>query len=362
MTTDISQTMAEAMRLIRAGRLGEATAQLRQGRGTSAMPSADLPSAGAGFADLRSHLPKDLQGLQGLQGLLRQRTPAEPLPDGAAFLERRFTDRAGSRDYRLYVPSRAGAEPMPLVVMLHGCTQDPADFAAGTGMNRQAERHGLLIAYPEQPQTANPSRCWNWFEPGHQRHGQGEPALIAGITRDILREHPVDPGRVYIAGLSAGGAAALAMALLYPDLYAAAGVHSGLPFGAAQDMNSAFAAMRQGDAPGRQIGAAPAVPTIVFHGTQDGTVHPRNAMRIIDQIRQTTAPLPVERHAVNNGHAYTRTVYADGSGRAMHEHWAVQGAGHAWFGGSAAGSYTDPKGPDASAEMIRFFLQHRVQA
>ncbi len=357
MNSPLSASMAEAMRLIRAGRLGEATAQLRGGHATP-------PN---GLADLRAHLPQGLANLEGLknfkglEGLLGQQAPVEePLPDGAAFLDRRFANQSGARSYRLYVPSTAAAAPLPLVVMLHGCTQNPVDFAAGTRMNVLAERHGLLVAYPEQPSSANQQRCWNWFEPAHQRRDAGEPDLIAGITRAVMQDHPVDPARVYVAGLSAGGAAALAMALLHPELYAAAGVHSGLPFGAAQDMPSAFAAMRQGNAPGSAHRAARTVPTILFHGSQDGTVHPRNASRIIEQLRQHSdaGAASTERGTVPGGHDFSRTVHVDRQGLPLHEQWTVHGAGHAWFGGSPSGSHTDPRGPDASAEMIRFFLEH----
>jgi poly(hydroxyalkanoate) depolymerase family esterase len=246
--------------------------------------------------------------------------------------------------------------------MLHGCTQSPEDFAAGTGMNRLAETHNFLVLYPGQDQAANPSRCWNWFSPADQRRGSGEPALIAGATRKVMREFAVDPRRVYIAGLSAGGAAASIMADAYPDLYAAVGVHSGMASGAASDLPSAFAAMRRGaqgtiarDLNGRTV------PTIVFHGDQDGTVHPRNGEAVVDQAAAgERLETREERGRSPGGQTWRRVSHVDSQGRTIIEHWVVEDAGHAWSGGSPAGSYTDPRGPDASAEMVRFFLDHRL--
>jgi poly(hydroxyalkanoate) depolymerase family esterase len=295
---------------------------------------------------------------------------SEPLPDGAEFRQGSYSNHAGSRTYKLYVPSGRQGQTLPLVVMLHGCTQSPDDFAAGTRMNTLAEEHGCLIAYPAQAASANPSKCWNWFEAKDQARDRGEPALIAGITRQIMRDYPVDPARVYVAGLSAGGAAAAIMAATYPDLYAAVGVHSGLAPGAAGDMPSAFAAMRNAAAPPHARAGRPArseqgrvVPTIVFHGDQDRTVHPSNGDRVIAHARaagptQLQPTATVQRARVASGRAYRRTLHADANSRPVHEQWVVHGAGHAWAGGSPAGSYTDPQGPDASREMLRFFLEH----
>jgi poly(hydroxyalkanoate) depolymerase family esterase len=250
--------------------------------------------------------------------------------------------------------------------MLHGCTQSPDDFAAGTRMNAIAEGQTCLVAYPAQASNANPAKCWNWFRPSDQRRGQGEPSLIAGITRQVMRDYVVDPGRVYVGGLSAGAAAAAVMGAAYPDLFAAIGVHSGLACGAASDMPSAFAAMRQGESPStHDISAAaaqgPTVPTIVFHGDCDTTVHPRNSDHVIARAKGTTsAQTKVHRGQIPGGHAYTRTLHVDASGRTILEQWEIHGAGHAWSGGSPAGSYTDPRGPDAAREMLRFFLEHRI--
>jgi poly(hydroxyalkanoate) depolymerase family esterase len=243
--------------------------------------------------------------------------------------------------------------------MLHGCTQSPEDFAAGTRMNFLAEEQNCVVVYPEQPSGANQSKCWNWFRIGDQQRGGGEPSLIAGITRQIMRDHKIDPKRVYVAGLSAGGAAAAIMATTYPDLYAAAGIHSGLACGAARDLPSAFVVMRQGGGAGASAGGASPVPTIVFHGDRDTTVHPNNGDRILEQsVKATNPTTKVLRGQVPHGHAYTRTTLADAGGRAVCEHWNIHGAGHAWSGGSPAGSYTDPRGPDATREMLRFFREH----
>jgi poly(hydroxyalkanoate) depolymerase family esterase len=288
-----------------------------------------------------------------------------PVPDGARFEEHSYANAAGRRSYKLYVPSGYHGQALPLMVMLHGCKQSPDDFAAGTRMNDLAEEQTFLVAYPAQPQSANPSRCWNWFNTADQQRDQGEPSLIAGITHAVMRDVAIEPGRVFIAGLSAGGAAAAVMGATYPDLYAAIGVHSGLACGAASDIPSAFAAMRQGQSSPangsrRNGGSGVAIPTIVFHGDRDAIVNPVNGDEVIAQSRaaadlQTT----VTRGEAAGGMSYTRIVQADERGRPMLEQWILHGAGHAWSGGSPAGSYTDPHGPDASREMMRFFLQQR---
>jgi poly(hydroxyalkanoate) depolymerase family esterase len=307
----------------------------------------------------------DIGGLSGLNGLggAGLRPAAEPLPDGASFTTATFSNQAGSRDYKLYVPAKRTGQPMPLVVMLHGCTQSPDDFAAGTRMNALAEEQGCIVVYPQQPSSANAQKCWNWFTPNDQGRDRGEPSIIAGITRQIIAEHPVDATRVYVAGLSAGGAAAAIMGAAYPDLYAAVCVHSGLPVGAARDIPSAFAAMRQG---GGGTGAASSrpVPTIVFHGDKDSTVNLRNGDAVVAQAKASASGLTSKvesgQATAPNGHGYSRTVHADASGKALCEQWTIKGAGHAWAGGSSSGSYTDPRGPDASREMLRFFFEHSL--
>jgi poly(hydroxyalkanoate) depolymerase family esterase len=317
---------------------------------------AHVPEALRGFLD-RMGQPGSAFNLDGLVGPAPARAPA-PLPEGARFEEKTFANEAGSRAYKLYIPSGYAGQPVPLVVMLHGCTQSPDDFAAGTQMNELAEEQRFLVAYPAQAQSANVSKCWNWFNAADQQRDRGEPSLIAGITRQIMRDFSVEPGRVYVAGLSAGGAAAAIMGSAYPELYAAVGVHSGLACGAARDMPSAFAAMRQGGAP-HHSGTKQPVPTIVFHGDRDTTVNPVNGDQVIAQSKAgSDLRSTVSRGQAPGGISYTRTVECDDSGHPMLEHWVLHGAGHAWSGGSPAGSYTEPQGPDASREMMRFFLEH----
>jgi poly(hydroxyalkanoate) depolymerase family esterase len=315
---------------------------------------------------IRFKRPGAVVGLRGLERPTPVSTP-DIAPKGGKFIDATYSNRAGSRAFKLYIPSRYHGQPLPLVVMLHGCTQSPDDFAAGTRMNLVAEEHTCLVVYPAQPSEANAAKCWNWFRQSDQQRGQGEPSLIAGITRQVMRDYAVDPERVYVGGLSAGAAAAAVMGATYPDLYAAVGVHSGLACGAAKDLPSAFVAMRQGGSPGSsRFGdisevptRRPAIPTIVFHGDRDTTVHPRNGDHVIAQSKgATNLQETVHRGRVPGGHSYTRTIHADARGRAVSEHWEIHGAGHAWSGGSTAGSYTDPRGPDAAREMLRFFLEH----
>ncbi len=327
-----------------------------------AMGVRPAPEALRGFLDQVSHgeLKLPASGLRGLS----PGAPRVPVPDGAQFLAATFSNEAGSRPYKLYVPSGYhSGRPAPLIVLLHGCTQSPDDFAAGTRMNEAAEEHSCLVVYPGQTASANMQKCWNWFSEGDQQRGQGEPSLIAGITRQVMRDYAVDTRRVYVAGLSAGGAAAAIMGDAYPDLFAAIGVHSGLACGAARDMPSAFAAMQGIGAPGTSAAPSGAqrqiVPAIVFHGDRDSTVNPRNADAVVAQSVQAAA---LSKHAEQGrapgGHAYSRTLSTDAAGRTVIEQWVVHGGGHAWFGGSATGSYTDPRGPDATREMLRFFLEH----
>lgn len=406
MNASNAQLMAEATRLTRAGRLKEATALLLRAHtrpsGTVAPSSSPagserigaLPAPGhngqqrpatedrmadhprhaghahPGSGPLREAFRDFLKrggpapGMGGQDGLATRPSARAPVkvPDGARFESHHFANAAGSRTYKLYIPAGYQGEPLPLVVMLHGCTQSADDFAAGTRMNELAEASRFLVAYPEQPASANPSRCWNWFNADDQQRDRGEPSLIAGITRQIVGDFNISPGCVYVAGLSAGGAAAAVMGATYPELYAAIGVHSGLACGAATDMPSAFAAMRSG-APGAAPGggAAPTQPTIVFHGDRDNTVSPVNGEQIITQaMAAARLTRRTEQGQAPDGMAYTRTAYRDTGTRTVLEHWTLHGAGHAWSGGSQEGSYADPRGPDASREMLRFFQQHRV--
>lgn len=291
-------------------------------------------------------------------------SPSEK-PQPGAFTAGRFTHPVGSRDYKLYIPSGYHGQALPLVVMLHGCTQNSDDFAAGTEMNRLAEEQLCCVLYPAQPMTANSSKCWNWFKAEDQQREGGEPTIIAAMARQIIDTHGLDETRVYVAGLSAGAAMATTLAMTYPDLFAAVGVHSGLPHGVAQSLPDALSAMQGGSGPlggGKIQGThwASDVPVIIFHGDRDTTVHPSNAERVAAQYRQSSqAGAEVEQGSVANGHSYTRTTHHNAKGKPHMEQWRIHGAGHAWSGGSAKGSYTDPKGPNATQEMLRFFLQHQ---
>ena len=304
--------------------------------------------------------------------------PAEqPLP--GEFVTRSFTNPAGTRTYKLYVPagySGKAAEPVPVVVMLHGCTQSPDDFAAGTRMNALAEEHGFLVVYPAQAANANGSKCWNWFRAEDQGRDRGEPSLIAGITREVAANYHVDERRIFVAGLSAGAAMAVILGTTYPDLYAAVGAHSGLPYAAAHDIPSAFGAMaggttkagmtRRTTSTAGRPDAARGMPTIVFHGDRDRTVDVRNGAAIVEQATgahpdDRSLRATVHKGEATAGRTHSRTVYADAGSWPVVEQWVLHGAGHAWSGGSPQGTFTDAGGPDASAEMIRFFfLQPRA--
>jgi poly(hydroxyalkanoate) depolymerase family esterase len=353
MRPDANPTMAEALRLTRSGRLAEATAVLQRGlagAGTAG-PGESTPAQSAP-GHPRRHLPVSADRSAAWESVAR----ASPGP-AREIRHLSHTTSAGTRTYDLYVPTGCGGEPRPLVVMLHGGKQNGQDFATGTLMNELAERHTFLVAYPEQSKAANPGGYWNWFRAADQLAGAGEPSIIAGITREVMRDLAVDPTRVYVAGLSAGGAMAAVMAATYPDLYAAAGVHSGIGYRAAHDAGSAFGAMRTGGSPARSS----AVPLIVIHGDRDTIVAPVNAGKVIasrlavGDVTDQDAPV-TERS--DSGRSYTRTVHRNREGLAVAESLIVHGGGHAWYGGSPAGSYTDPAGPHASAEMIRFFSQH----
>ena len=357
--------MEDVLRLTRSGRIGEATALLRGGlTGDGAASDArrappPAPGAKRGRPARKATPTSDVLDLVPPKTAGRAWTfPAEPREAPSAggrgrFEWREVANAAGSRRYKLYVPDGAADKPRPLVVMLHGCTQSPDDFAAGTRMNAVADEMGVLVAYPEQRAAHNSSKCWNWFKPGDQRRGAGEASLLAAVVDDVARDLSVDRARVFVAGLSAGGAAAAVLAQEYPDVFRGAGVHSGLACGAARDLPSALAAMKQG-APARP-GSRPQVPTIVFHGSADKTVAPANARHILAGSIAGLAAPSVEHGRAPGGAAYTREVWRDGQG-ARAEAWTIEGAGHAWSGGSASGSYTDPRGPDASRAMIEFFL------
>ena len=291
-----------------------------------------------------------------------QAPAARPAPPPGGFTSHSYTNAAGTRAYKLYAPTMLEGSP-PMLVMLHGCTQSADDFAAGTRMNTLADAHGFLVVYPEQAAGANVSKCWNWFQTQDQARGGTEPGLIAGIVQEVAARHGADPRRIFVAGLSAGAAMAVILGQTHPDVFAAVGAHSGLPYGSAHDIPSALAAMNGGRGAAAASKLAQAVPTIVFHGDRDHTVQQSNGSLIAQQaiaayddkgadlLETMTDP-----GTSPGGRSYSRTVHADPQGRACVESWTLHGAGHAWSGGSASGSYTDGTGPDASAEMLRFFL------
>ncbi|MBR1225101.1 PHB depolymerase family esterase [Bradyrhizobium sp. AUGA SZCCT0176] len=385
-------TIREATRLTHAGQLAEATALLQRmlrgerapdvtprTPGRAALPGREPLTIDVKANDVevgsahRAQTPRRLQPLfdrtkdgswLGMRGVKRTPpSPSEIVPEGRKFTEAAYSNPAGSRVYKLFVPSGYKGQPRPLVVMLHGCTQSPDDFAAGTRMNFVAEEQTCFVVYPTQSSDANQSKCWNWFRTADQQRAVGEPSLIAGITRQVMRDYSIDPKRAYVAGLSAGAAAAAIMGATYSDLYAAVGIHSGLACGPATDVPSAFAAMRQGGVAGRRVisGNGPPVPTIIFHGDRDTTVHPNNGGQVLEQaIGTTRTQETVHRGQIPGGHEYTRTTHTYAGGHEILEHWNIHGGAHAWSGGSPAGSYTDPQGPDATREMLRFFLGHSL--
>ncbi len=324
-------------------------------------PMPDMASHKAAAANMLKRFRAGAKG--GWRGVMQDVEDVEEVsPDPALpgqFLSRSCTNAAGTRKYKLYVPSGYKGEPLPLIVMLHGCKQNPDDFAKGTNMNALAEEHGFLVAYPGQVHSANGSNCWNWFQEKDQRRDAGEPSIIADITREIIRDYKVDSDKVYVTGLSAGGAMAVVMGTAYPDLYAAIGVHSGLPLGSAHDVPSVFAAMKSGAQAPAVIKSGKPVPVIVFHGDRDSTVNKRNGEQVIAQClggEGDAASTAVEKAKSPQGRSYSVARRQDANGRTIAEHWTIHGAGHAWAGGKKTGSYTDPKGPDASREMVRFFL------
>ena len=393
MNSDFAQAMRRALDRTRAGSLNEVTAGIQAalsgqpwleeeegGVAQTPAPRSDgaLPHS-KHDGDHESPIPpkaprrslkqvvealmkKRPSGLASLLSGTGRRAPSAPpeIPERAEFQSRTFASAQGTRAYKLYVPGSRADGVRGLVVMLHGCTQTPEDFAAGTGMNEVAERVGLLIAYPAQTKADNSSACWNWFRPGDQLRGQGEPAILAGLTRALISEFAVDPEMVFVAGFSAGGAMAAVMAATYPDLFAADGVHSGLAHGAASDVVSAFAAMRGEARPvhstaGRS-GDRTAVRSIVFHGRADRTVHVVNGERVMRANGQDLARAEAMPTGVLSERTVERRIWRTADGMSEAELWLIEGAGHAWAGGRPEGSYTDPAGPDASAEMIRFFL------
>jgi poly(hydroxyalkanoate) depolymerase family esterase len=325
--------------------------------------------------------------------------PAPRLPWSGPYL---FTSAAGRRPYFVHTPIRHEiGTPAPLVVVLHGCSQTPRGIAISTQWNDLADEHGFVVVYPGQtlaverdavvgqPQDPDPSwqdgngdHCWNWFLPGHQRRDAGEPAIIAGITGAVVADTgrwTIDPTRVYMAGMSAGGAMAVILGATYPELYAAIGVHSGLEYEAATDVVSAFQVLAgggpdpvdRGRRAYRAMGEhARVVPAFVVQGTLDLRVNPVNGDQVVSQWLETNrlasggavsadfaAPTTDTRfpEPVPGGHPYRVRAWTDDRGRTIQEYWTVDGMGHAWSGGYWLGSFADPRGPSATRAMYSFF-------
>jgi poly(hydroxyalkanoate) depolymerase family esterase len=356
---DFLQQMREATQLLQRAGPTDATAAIQRAlRGTSVPMTADAQNNGAkDFLNSgQISFPKE--------SIIDAEFVDSPIVGSGEFLSASLRNQAGSRDYKIYIPSRydkTADSTYPLIIMLHGCKQDPDDFAAGTMMNEIAEEHGCIVVYPAQTNAKNMSYCWNWFNSSDQQRDRGEPSIIADITRRVMDEYQVDRRRVYVAGLSAGGAMAAIMGQAYPDLFAAVGIHSGLAVGAASDVASAFAAMNTGASASKyHANHIPvARPIIVFQGDSDTTVHPKNAPQVLSQFAGDGVDVITQNHKTSHGCNYTKTIYRDSNGKEIAEQWLIHGAGHAWSGGSVAGSYTDPKGPCASREMLRFFLAQR---
>lgn len=361
MSSRLHNAVRDALSLVRKSNLVEATALIR-----------------AALASAKTAPPHEVSNSNLLSAALPQSTAEEtytwkrketrksvsekaPETYGGTgqFTSRNYHHVERDLTYMLYIPSNNSGNERSLLLMLHGCTQNPKDFALGTQMNRLADEFNIIVAYPLQPQSANSSGCWNWFDERHQKHGSGEPAMLASLAENLSGEFNISDKRVFAAGLSAGGAMAEILASTYPQQFAAVGVHSGLPHGAATSLVNAFSAMKGSskfERRSRKKGTRQS-RRIVFHGSSDATVHPSNGERIVNQSRQDSIKLKeIEITNVINGRNVSRTILEDQNGMPIVEQWVVTGGGHAWFGGNSRGSYSDPKGPDASREMVRFFL------
>ncbi len=298
-----------------------------------------------------------------------------------------YNDPVGKHLYFVYTPqSYQVGTAVPLLVMLHGCTQTAQDFATGTAMNQLAEQYGFIIVYPQQTSNYNQNLCWNWFVPANQLRGSGEPASIVGIIQTMQQNTAlwtIDPTRIYVAGLSAGAAMSVILGVTYPDVFAAIGVHSGLEYKAATNLSSGWRAMQRGGPDPQQQGLAAyaamsslarIVPTIVLHGTNDTTVAPVNGDQAVQQWMETdqlasqntytpdfTRPTHVTSGQVPGGFAYVVATWANANGGDVQAYWKIRGMGHAWSGGSSAGTYTDSRGPNASLALYNFFVAHSLE-
>ena len=318
--------------------------------------------------------------------LLLQVLPKARADSSGIWQQYTYNGPAGSRPYFVYTPANYQVgTAVPLMVMLHGCTQTPADFAAGTQMDQLADQKQFIVVYPQQTSTYNQEKCWNWFDSADQSRGNGEPAIIAGIVQAVEQttsQWTIDTHRIYAAGLSAGAAMTVILGATYPDIFAAIGVQSGLEYQAATSSTDAYTALRQGGPdPARQgqaaynaMGsAARVVPTITFHGTSDYLVYPINGEQVVRQWMQTdhlashnaynasfNSPTSTTNGQVAGGHSYSVYTWNDNNGNEVQEYWLVNGMGHGWSGGSSSGTYTDPQGPGATQAIYNFFLNHQA--
>ena len=365
--------MKNATALTRDGRLNEATLALQTALNRSA-PDAGMESG-------VYHTPSSTLS----QFKQRHQQPGHQPTGQTGFSSSEFNHAGLSIPYRLYIPPSHPARPMPLLLLLHGCTQDATDFATGTAMNGVADENGIAVLYPSQTASANANKCWNWFEPAHQKRGAGEPAALSAMTRKVISEHALDPRRVFVAGMSAGGAMAIVLGEQYPELFAAVGIHSGLPSGVASNVMQALSAMKGGSnpvisrrPPSFTEGVADSIsnrvqPTIVFHGAQDQTVDDANARAIVSdcleraleagehitsESRQPVAGMHAVTVTTHRGSAHRGSTDRSNTQRVICEYWHLHSAGHRWSGGNPAGTHTDASGPNASAEMVRFFLSN----
>lgn len=365
MTSRLQLAMADAMSRLRTSDVAGATTAIRQalaeGRpGTGEPP----PSASQGdAAALRSRRLGDVLRALGAQRASHARfSPAGDAARPASAEAPRFSSKnhrtaTGSLDYKLYVPADLNRD-LALVLMLHGCTQDPDDFARGTGMNALAEEFGLVVAYPHQPRSANAQGCWNWFDVRHQQAGSGEPAMLAALARMLAAQFKIDNGRVFAAGLSAGAAMADVLAETHPTVFSAVGLHSGLPYRAARDVMTAFAAMKGTGTLSPDGRGSHGSRKIIVHGTADATVNPSNSDDLFERMRLRNPAASVVVDDIGSGRrSATRQALIAPSGETLAEYLLVKGAGHAWSGGHRGGTFVDVDGPDASREMVAFFLR-----
>jgi poly(hydroxyalkanoate) depolymerase family esterase len=365
MNTQFHAAVGEAMARLRKADVAGATAAIQRAIHGGAAATRQYPEESEGSPPgppdqqprRLGDVLKSLRAGRAHDGRLVAEVPELPEVSDGRFRSRTFGNGAGSLSYKLYVPAEHAGRDLALVVMLHGCTQDPDDFARGTRMNALADEFGLIVVYPHQSRSANAHGCWHWFDARHQRRGSGEAALLAGVAQELAAEFEIDGDRVFVAGLSAGGAMADVLAAAYPDVFSAVRIHSGLPHGEARDVMSAFAAMKgnlKTSPPGRDFTAR----TIIFHGTADPTVHPSNGDKLFDRVRARDESFQeLTADALINGKRVTRKRLVPVTGPSVAEYWVIQGSGHAWSGGDHKGSFTDATGPDASREIVRFFLE-----